>query len=215
MSERRERVPGWIKAVTTLLLGLWVLMNVAYRLGADGFSVHGSDLDLQRQFDSSLFEVDDSRSIAFVLSERGDVSLVRYQPGLIPFRPVCGMNEMAGNVIPGEAFKKGRFIYTMFPEMEGPDVYDLETGELHTLDPPEPKKGFIDPATVPFYAEHGLDFEDEHRIEPIWVADNYDNLSHINESCMAINGAFFLLFALMFVFTLIALVVSLFRRQPA
>lgn len=207
------RIPAWIGAVAAIVFVLWVIFNVAYRFGAGGVSVGGASAEFDRKYDSALYEVDAAAGIGFEIDDHG-VALTNYEPGLIPWRPVCGLHERAGRALPGFAYREGRWIYTEFPEMPGPDVYDLETGELHTFDPPQPKQGAVDLMTIAFYAEHRLLADEAHRVDPAWVAATYPGISLINESCFTLNAAFFLVFGVLAILAIVFVGLSFLRRRP-
>jgi hypothetical protein len=210
---RRTILPGWYIAVGGLLVGLFVLFNVAYRLGAGGIEVSGASSSFDREFDHQLFKIDDRR--AFLIFD-DNISVVKYAGGLAPFRPVCGTYEPDGSVINLAHFKKGDWVYSKYPEFDGPDAYNLRTEEVVKVDVPD-RKGSerVDPATVPFYAEHGFTFDDALLLKPELVAKEHEPLSTMNESCVTFNAAFYLLFALMIVVGIPLAVMGIIRRGRA
>jgi hypothetical protein len=204
-------VPRWYSAAGILLIGLFVVFNLAYRLGAGRLRVGGADTSFHREHDSELYEIDETR--AFLV--HGDfVSIVKYKNGIPPFRPLCGKCDLDGSIFNMASFQKGDWFYSRYPELDAPDAYNLKTGEIVKLDVPRTKdpKG-VDPASVPFYVEHGFTFDEALAVTPERVARGHEALSKINESCVTFNAAFVLLFGMMALIGIPMLIVGLRRRR--
>lgn len=200
----RRRIPNWLGAVTWVTFGLFVLLNVYYRLGAGGVSVSGADVSFERRFDVELFDA--KNDLAFLLTRSGAISLVKIARGAFPFCPLCGEWEPAGSVVNVVGYRKGPWIYS---DVASPfsEAWNVETGESVDL---EASLGSLD-AQLPVELEAvGLDFGAEHRVTDVMVARDFPRLATINESCVVFNMAFFLIFVV-----LMAIAVTfLLRRTP-
>ncbi|UQA58834.1 hypothetical protein [Polyangium aurulentum] len=204
-------LPAWYSAVGILLLGLFVVFNLAYRLGAGGIQIGGANTSFNREHDSELYKIDDTRAF---LVHGGFVSIVKYKSGLPPFRPLCGRCDLDGSIFNMASFQKGDWFYSRYPELDGPDAYNLKTGEIVKLDVPRTQKD-VDPASVPFYVEHGFTFDAALAVTPERIAREHEDLSLINESCVVFNAAFVLLFGTMVLIGVPMLIVGLRRRRSA
>jgi hypothetical protein len=209
----RKLLPDWYVAVGGLLLVLFVIFNLAYRLGAGGVRFYGGTASFNRQFDHQLFKIDDTRAF---LVHGESVAVVKYASAYAPFRLVCGSCTPDGSVLNLADYRKGDWVYSRYPEFEGPDVYNLRTQEVITLDVPRPKgTARVEPAKVPFYAEHGFTFDEALALTPEKVAKEFETLSTMNESCLTFNAAFYLLFALMLLVGAPLLIKGLLRARKA
>ncbi|NUP10398.1 MAG: hypothetical protein HOW73_30475 [Polyangiaceae bacterium] len=209
---KRRLLPDWWLAVMTLLGGLFVVFNLIYRFGFGGVSVSGADVSFNREFDGQLWKIDDH--LAYRTGKHpDDVAVVRYKSGAIPFRPVCGSCDLDGSLLNTAQFKKGAWVYSEYPELEGVDVVNIETGEKFEVDAKKPEPGKrSDPSTIAFYRDRGLTFDDDLRLDARRVAKEATPLSTINESCIVFNAAFFLLFGLMVVALLLVFLTRVVRR---
>lgn len=208
-SGRPPLLPPWHTAVGGLLLALFLVFNLAYRLGAGGIRVGGADTSFDREHDSALFKIDERRAF---LVDGNFVAIVKYKDGIPPFRPLCGRCDLDGTVFNMANFQKGDWFYSRYPELDGPDAYNAKTGELVKLDVPRSQKD-VDPQQVPFYAEHGFTFDEALAVTPARVAGQYEQLSKIQESCVTFNAAFVLLFGMMALIGAPMLIVGLRRRR--
>lgn len=208
--ETQEVIPGWVKAVSVLAFGLFVVFNMIYRFGYGGVEVSGANVSFNRQYDNALFRIDDQ--LAFVVSGGGMASVVRYEPGMVPFRPLCGSYDLAGTVVHGR-FKKGDWIYRDSYSGFGATAFNLATKEEVKLQMPAGAGDTINPADVPLYVKHGLTFDDDNKLTVEWVVDEHEPIAVINESCLTFNAAFMLIFAALFLTTVVAVPLRLWRRK--
>jgi hypothetical protein len=208
---RPPLMPGWYTAVGALLLGLFVIFNLAYRLGAGGLHIGGAAISFHRAHDRTLFKIDDHR--AFLV--RGDfVSIVKYKDGTPPFRPLCGRCDLDGSIFNMASFQKGDWFYSRYPEFDGPDAYNLRTGEVVKLDVVRSRYSKdTDPQSVPFYAAHGFTFDPALAVTPERVAKEHEALAVIDESCVTFNASFLLLFGMMALIGVPMLIVGIRRRR--
>ncbi len=190
--------------MTWVTFGLFVLLNLYYRLGADGVSVSGADVSFERQRDVALFDA--KNGYALLLTAPGVISLVKVERGAFPFCPLCGEWEPAGSVVNLVGYRKGAWLYS---DQASPfsEAWNIETGESVDLDA---SLGSLQ-GHLPIELEAaGLDFDAEHRLTGAVVARDYPALSAIGESCVVFNMAFFLIFIV-----LMAIAVTFLLRRPA
>lgn len=209
-AEEKELIPGWVKAVGVLTAALFVIINVIYRLGYEGVEVSGAPVSFERQYDNALFRIDDE--LAFVVSGGQMASVVRYESGIPPFRPLCGSYDLAGTVVHG-THKKGDWIYRDRYSGRGATALNLVTKEEVKLERPDGAGDTIDASKVPLYVKNGLTFDEDNELTVEWVVAEHEPIAVINESCLTFNAAFMLIFAALFLTTLVVVPLRLSRRK--
>jgi hypothetical protein len=180
-----------------LLLVLYVICTIVYRLGGDEITVKGATLNFGRKYDHALFKIDEQR--AFSISGSGHISVVKYCSGVFPLKPLCGFHSLDGSVLNLADYKKGDWVYSGYPELGGRSAVNLRTGEVIETERTARRRGDYsrsDPTRVPGYARLGLTFDERLRLTPAEIVHGYRQLSVINESCLTYTVAFLLLFAL-------------------
>ncbi|MBL8714870.1 MAG: hypothetical protein JNL79_02695 [Myxococcales bacterium] len=193
-----------------------VLINLYYAFGASGFAFRGASFSFGRQHDKQLYVVDDRR--AFEVWGFGgphpSISIVKYGDAFPLFR-LCGACQTKGGIFSNARFQKGSWIYTDMPWIKGPAAYDLATGELVTLTVPAPKDSKIDPEDVPFYAEHGFTFAAKYRLDADKLSEDYKPVTTVNEMCVVLQAAGFIVLAVVGLIGLVLLPFGLRRRRAA
>lgn len=185
-----RRLPDWYKATFALVLGLWLILNVMYRLGADGVQFGGATTSFERQYDGVLHRIDDRHALR--RGSAGDFAVVMVERGPIPFCPLCGVYQPAGSVVNVARFFKDGWIYTDHPTRFF-EAVNVDTGA--TIDVPE-RHDPGDTSLPPELAARGLEFADAHLLTDALVAARFPALATINESCIVFNAAFLLLVGL-------------------
>jgi len=208
------KIPRWFKGLGALLLLLWVLFNVAYRLGLTTVVVYGAEAPFADQkFDHTLYKIDELHG--FLIGSSDDIAVVSYADGTFPFAPVCGSFEPKGRVLNLANYQKDDWVYSQYPQFGGPIATNLKTGQVLSGDAfTIPDDGPADPSQIPAYRENGLTFDPQYLLTPAKVAAGYPKLSTINDSCVTFNLAFFLLFIVMALIG-IPLVLLAWRRARA
>jgi len=191
-----------------------LLLNLYYLFGASGFSYGGKSFSFNREHDRQLFAIDDHRAFSVSGGKYPSVSVVKYGDGFPLFR-VCGACQPRGGVFAIARFKKGNWIYTDMPWLKGPAAYNLETEEFVTLEVPAPEHSKIDPEDVPFYASHGFTFDREHKLELETIAESYKPLSTVNEMCIILQIAAFIVLGIVGIIAAILLPFGLAKRRRA
>lgn len=191
-----------------------VLLNLYYAFGASGFSYRGSSFSFGREHDKQLFAIDDKRAFVVTGREHPTISIVKYGDGVPLFR-LCGKCTTTGGVFPFPRYRKGDWFYTDMPWIKAPAAYNVATGELVTLDVAAPSNSKIDPEDVPFYVKHGFVFDEEHRFDMQALVDDYKPISTMNEMCIVLEMAAFLILAILGIIALILLPFGLRRRRAA
>jgi hypothetical protein len=189
-----------------------VLLNLYYAFGASGFSFRGSSFSFGREHDKQMFAIDDQRAFVVTGHEYPSIAVVKYGPGYPLFR-LCGRCTTTGSVFPFPRFKKGNWLYTDMPWIKGPAAYNLQTKELVKLSVEAPQNSKIDPEDVPFYAEHGFTFDDAHKLDLDKLAEHYEPVSTVNEMCIILQMAGFLVMAILGIIALILLPFGLKKRR--
>jgi hypothetical protein len=168
-----------------------LLIQLYNALGFAGFAYGGKSFSFGRMHDKQMYAIDAERAFLVTGDQHKSVSIVKYKSGFPLFR-LCGACETAGGVFPWAHYKKGKWVYTEMPWLKGPAAYDLESGKKVTLDVPDPKSSKIDPEDVPFYAEHGFTFDKSAKIDPETLGESYERLSTVNEMCVILQVAGFI-----------------------
>ena len=139
---------------------------------------------------------------------------MKYGSGFPLFR-VCGACETRGSIFYAPRYKKGDWVYTDMPWIKGPAAYNLKTEELVTLKVPAPDNSKIDPEDVPFYAEHGFTFDASRKLDLETIAEDYKPVSTINEMCVILQVAGFIVIAVIGLIAAILLPFGLAKRRRA
>jgi hypothetical protein len=191
-----------------------VLINVFYACGASGFSYGGQSFSFGREHDHQLFVIDEQRAFDVAGEQYVSISVVKYGTGN-PFFRLCGRCAITGGIFPFPRYRKGPWLYTDMPWIKGPAAYNLDSGELVTLSVPEPKNSKIDPADVPFYAEHGFTFSASRKLDVDKVAAAYRPVTTVNEMCQVLEIAAYLIAIVLGLIALALLPSGLRRRRAA
>lgn len=193
-----------------------VLINLYYAFGASGFSYRGARFDFGRQHIRQLYAIDDRRAFEVwgIETEHPSLSVVKIGP-VFPLFRLCGACVTKGGLFPHARYRKGSWVYTDMPWIEGPVAYDLETGEVVKLSEADRKKAKADPEAVPFYAEHGLVIDKAHRLDVDAVAEKHARLSTVNEMCVILQSAMFVVVAVLGLVALALLPSGLRKRRAA
>jgi hypothetical protein len=185
-----RKPPGWWGAVLGLLLVLWIMTTLFYRLGAEKAPLGAADVEFGRQHDFALFRVGDGA--ALLVTRSGFFSVVKYGRGTIPFCPICGVHESRGSIVNLAGYAKGDWIYSDYPNGRFAELYNTATGERVDVEAPEgASKETI--AALPAYRDRGLDFDDGNKLDGAVIKQRWSSLSTINESCVIFTFAFLLL----------------------
>jgi hypothetical protein len=139
---------------------------------------------------------------------------VKYGSGFPLFR-VCGKCQTRGSIFNLPQYQKGDWVYTNMPWLKGPAAYNLKTEELVTLKVPAPTNSKIDPEDVPFYEEHGFTFDDSRKLDLEKIAESYEPVSTMNEMCIILQVAGFIVLAIVLLIAAIMLPFGLAKRRAA
>jgi len=205
--------PLFVLAARAALVAI-LLINLYYVFGAGGFSYGGRSFSFKREHDRQLFAIDERRAFSVSGGKYPSASIVKYGDGFPLFR-ACGACEPRGSIFNLPRFKKGDWVYTDMPWIKGPAAYNLRTEELVTLKVPAPANHKIDPEDVPFYAEHGLTFDESRKLDLETIAETYKPVSTINEMCVILQVAGFIVVAIIGLIALILLPFGLRKRRNA
>lgn len=174
------KLPSWYTAIGYLLLIFFVVITLAYKIGASDirFIRTGySKLSFDRSNDYQLYKINDSAAF----SVRGnDFSIIQYTKAAIPFCYLCGEFTTDGSVLNGVEFQNGDLFYRKYIEFEGNDIFNIKTGEAF--------EATNDVSNLPMDESYKLTAEK--------ISANYKKLSVMNESCLIFNMAFIILFGL-------------------
>jgi hypothetical protein len=205
-SPRRWLLPDWYVAVLVLTILYTGAIFFYYLTGAGGVSVNGAKaIDFKREFDFQLYQLDDQR--AFAVGADGDVNLVRFGKGPLIMYP-CGCYEEQGNVVQGlvlgaEAFWKGDWVYSKFPENGYPAAINLKTAQLITPTDLDDDRDLETPPQV--YRQNGLDFDPHNALTPARIAQECPALFTDKESCDTLLLAAYAILAILVLFAPFAL----------
>ena len=108
-------MPSWIKGVLNYSMLMWVGMSLYYHLGPDDIDFEGTDFALNRAFEYQLFKIDEH--LAFYVPKdltSDDLEIVKYQPGELPFRWLCGgcQRNYSDLTIFAPLYRKGDLIFS-------------------------------------------------------------------------------------------------------
>jgi hypothetical protein len=221
MTTKTKKIfPGWYRAVLVMLGGVCGALALYYSLGASGVRVSGAKVSFDRDKDRQLFKIDESR--AFLYSSGGYLSVVKYGPGVFPFRLVCGKCETQGGLLNLAKYMKGDWVYSdHFDLPRGAKIrtgaLNLKSGEaVEVQAPPEAKTGYTyDALKIPFLVQHGLTFEEQHKLTVDQVAHTYPPLSTLKESCLVLFAAILLVFGIWIAVGLVLLISWPVRRRSS
>lgn len=193
-----------------------VLIQLYYAFGASGFSYRGKTFDFGRQHIRQLYAIDERRAFEAwgIETDHPSLSIVRIGP-VFPLFRLCGACVTKRGIFPHARYRKGSWVYTDMPWIAGPVAYDLDSGEVVTLSEADRKKAKKDPEAVPFYAEHGLVIDAAHRLDVDTVAEKHAPLSTVNEMCVILQSATFVVLAVIGLVALVLLPFGLRRRRVA
>jgi hypothetical protein len=201
---RRHRLPQWFLTVMGLVVLLWAGVTVYYRLGASGVRVraYGAAASFDRRFDRTLLKINDR--YAMVASTVGsNPSVYRYERGMFPFCPLCGIYTMQGAGF-GADYRKGDWIYGSQASPWG-DAVNVRTGEV--IDVPG-STGSLEENPPAEFKARGLDFAPADKLTPEAAIAGLEPLSTINESCLVFTVAFMLIAGLVLLIGLVSLAVG-------
>lgn len=215
---RSRRLPAWYPAAWILVILLWIVFSLVYALGGDGVEVSGADVSFDRKFDYILFKIDDTT--AFEVS--GDrVSVMHYREGPFPFSLLCGRYERDGRALAGEPLRDGDWIYADSPGgtwTDWPAARNLTTGETLHLSAAEAERledvPYNERGDNALYHDRGWVVDQAHRVTPEQVAREFEAMSTLNESSLAIQMAFLMASGLLIMIGLVAFVTGRPRETP-
>ncbi|MCA9563362.1 MAG: hypothetical protein KC561_07725 [Myxococcales bacterium] len=223
---RKRLVPGWLLAVTLLVLVLWVIAYVGYALGVNGLRIEGpgASATFEREHDEQFFAINDD--VGFAIGSSGFVNVVEMGPPIFPINPLCGAVESQGSAMAGPDIVIDGILVAgrAWEHTEGMGLV-LETGEIldqaqlvergYLLGNAAEELGSKGSQSNPGYGSSLLTAAAIARGEPVtpaWVAENFESIRGVNESCIVLNAAFFLLTSLLLVIIgLVATIRGLFR----
>jgi len=191
-----------------------LLINLYYFFGASGFAYGGKSFSFNREHDKQLYKIDDRRAFVVHGGKYFSAAVVKYGDGFPLFR-MCGACQTEGSIFNLPQYKKGNWVYTNMPWLKGPAAYNLETEEVVTLKVPAPQNSKIDAEDVPFYTDHGFTFDESRKLDLEKIAEHYQPISTINEMCVILQVAAFIIVAILLVIGLILLPFGLAKRRAA
>lgn len=182
---------------------LWLVVTVAWFLGADGFSMRTNTgqvatIDFNRKYDQTARLVADGVGL---LGSEGGGALVRLERAWIPYCWLCGENLLDGTLVPSASHRSGSWIYRVpaaDPNFTGWTnkrgiaealvlAYDLKTGEAISA-----TRGSSVEERRAQLESRGLVLEDAKRIDRAELAP----VSLLSEGCTIVQTAFFIFLTL-------------------
>lgn len=212
MSAKPPLFPHLFVACARGALVAIVLIQLYYAFGFAGFSFRGSSFSFGREHDHQLYAIDDKRAFLVTGDKYKSIAIVKYEDGFPLFR-LCGKCQTHGGVFPWPRYRKGNWVYTDMPWLKGPAAYDLKTGELVKLEVEDPKGQKLDPDDVPFYQEHGFTFSEKAKLDPDTLGEEFEPVSTMNEMCIILQVAGFLVLAIVLLIGAILLPFGLRKRR--
>lgn len=181
---------------------LWLVVTVAWFLGADGISVptntgQVATIDFNRKYDQTARLV----GPGIALSGAAPHELVRLAPAWIPYCWLCGRNLLDGPIMQSATHRRGAWIYrvpAVDPNFAGWTnergiaaaltlAFNLETGEVIAAD-----RGSTVEARMAQLGARGLDLDDASRID----VSKLEPVSLLSEGCAIVQSAFFVVLPL-------------------
>lgn len=196
------RIRNWYWTTWKIVIVLYIGVSVVYYVvGADTARVRRTPISFDRQYDNTLYKIDDQR--AFLVNANADPNLdwfavVNYRRDDSPLGWVCGSCVLDGSVINGVDYQKGDFVYTDQPDISKIDIANLVTGETFPVEVAAPPAGqIVDPAQIPRYRELGLTFEPQYRLTTATLQTSRQQLPAQAESCVVFQLAFWFVFGIL------------------
>ena len=184
-------LPYWYRRIAGGVLAFVVAVELFYAFGAGGFRVRGASFSFGREHEYQLYELDDHRAF---LTQQDRVEIVEYRHDPA-FLGLCGECARGKSILLRADFRRGDWVWSRYPDFEGPDVFNLKTKKVLALDVPKPKTGVIAAEDVPFYVDHDFTFDDDDKLTPEKVAKEFKPISTAREMCVILNAAFTLALA--------------------
>jgi hypothetical protein len=191
-----------------------VLIQLYYAFGAAGFSVRGASFSFNREHDKQMYRIDARRAFLVTGGKYPSIAVVKYESAFPLFR-LCGACQTHGGVFPWPRYRKGNWVYTDMPWLDGPAAYNLKTEQSVKLKVAAPNNSKIDPADVPFYAEHGFTFDDDAKLDPATLGESFEPISTVNEMCVILQMAGFVVIFFVLLVGAILLPIGLAKRRRA
>jgi hypothetical protein len=189
-----KKLPSWLKAVFSLVLGLWIVLNIIYLAGAEGVrSVKtGARISFDRKFDFQLFGIDEKH--AFAVHDNKYISIVKYKKAPLPFCFICGYFDSDGTVVNGIDYFKDGWFYSNYAGLGPfPDAFQVSTKKTLKIE----KESTPEDDLPLLYQKNNLLRDSAYVFDIKKLKANYPPLSTLKESCMVFNAAFILIFVIL------------------